>query len=299
MARSDKAPSNAREFAIQRELIISSRRCLHLGFLSWWPLLGLILGPAALMYHVRAGHLRHKVWNPVDWQRQVGGILAIISIPWSIVLPLLIIGGGLNNANEPIIFTIAVSLALIFFGTGLWIMCQIVRIGFLKKRWTRMAAAMIPMTAWIYLWMVLLLKQQALQPVLFIGYWLVIISPLVLLAVGLCNCRLNAYFHRHPWVTATCLLVPCVLLYVGWPSYALASWASYRYFSQMWLAVIALAAQTALVVLLYRLAHRFISSVAKFAEDKPDLLLIYLIATWMTSGLAILVFFFVDGPRFH
>jgi hypothetical protein len=86
MPSRNSPPGNAREFALQREMIVSSRRSLHFGVLSWLPFLGMVFGPASLMHFVRARHGRKQVWNPVEWQRQLGALLATTGILVSLIL---------------------------------------------------------------------------------------------------------------------------------------------------------------------------------------------------------------------
>lgn len=297
MPTSNAAPENARDFAQQRDMILSSRRALHLGFFSWLPMLGLLFGPAALMHFVRARHSAKKVWNPVEWQRRLGGVLATTGILMSGILLLLAIGDGVTRENSGVLIGISLVMMSTVYGIGLWGMGRVVELNLFKERWQRIASAAGPMAAWTLLWVLMFLEDNGLRVLVTLGYWIVLGSPLLLLCASLFSPALNAFFHRNIWLTLLCVILAWGFAAMGG---TLSSWVdvvTHSNFLAIGGAAMVIIVAGAVVMLISAGMQRVVPSARAYAKEHPEAAIVYTIAFWMAASLVILLLMFIDKPQ--
>ena len=296
MPTSNTPPSNAREFALQRDMIYSSRRTLHLGFFSWLPLMGLFFGPAALMHFVRARHSAKKVWNPVEWQRRLGGILATTGILMTGILVLLALGEGVNRQNGAVLVVISLAMMATVYGIGMWAMGRLVELDLFRERWQRIASAALPMTIWTMLWILMFLHESGLRVLTSLAYWILLGAPLLLLCTSLFFPSLNAFFHRTLWFPALCVVLAWAFAAIGGTFNTWIDLVTASDFRTLGGASMFIIAAGAVVILFTAGLRRFVPSARAYYETHPEFAVIYTIAFWLAATLVILTLMFADPP---
>lgn len=178
------------------------------------------------------------------------------------------------------------------FAGGLWAICQIVRLQLFEKRWQRLTLTMLPMCAWLFFWMLVLLQTNTASILLAAGSGLLFGAPLLFLIAGLFVKRVRESLHRYSFLVLLCCLLAGIAAYLGGSANPPLTWLMAGSFIDVSIAVFAMASLTAATFLMSRLARRLSPALEQFHSENAELYLVYNIAIWMTANIFVLIICF-------